>query len=703
MDKYRKLERIGKGSFGSAYLAEKRGEPGKRYVIKEVQIDPRDQKAAVREARLLAALDHPNIIACKEHFLVPPSNKVFCIVTEYADGGDLRKLLKQYEAAGRRLTEAQVLDLLVQICLALKHVHDRKILHRDIKPENIFLMQSRIVKLGDFGVAKVLSNTMACADTQTGTPYYTSPEICHGLQYNHKTDVWSLGCVVYEMITQSHAFDGRNQKQLFQNIAYGAYDTSRLDGSSASLTQLVTSMLAKAPRERPSINAILRTPIVRDRIQTFLSAREMQEELNHTVLHGQHLFRKPKAAATSPRAMKHPPPPLVGKPVVKPVVKERQPVAVRGYQAPTAAAKQRAEVMAAKKERVQALVARQRELAEMRLLQEKKARLAKKQAEVERRKEQLRQKSPPKVRRLQGDSDKHDTQSAPEAAAAVQMKAEAAKRQQLLDQQAVRDLPTVPRVQAKHGRLQEREMERLKMADDIRERKKLMRGNKPSDEPVILVQAIKPEGVVTQLMPKVEAIIAPDSIYFDSTVGSPTHVTGAWGFDAPRPSSPPIAEEGSESGEPSVTDIDGNAGGDLPPPPAPLVIDTDVEDIECDNGDVVLNHAKPNLEYERMVLQMKSVMEAGDDATAVDEEDPTADDDDQDDENVSPADVRLSQLAFLQGAAFKAALKAMWHNPLKPEEVRGAEGTTAASPPLSPRRLDDARWLCAYLQDVVGT
>ena len=72
---------------------------------------------------------------------------------------------------GRRLPEEAILDLFVQICLALKHVHDRKILHRDIKPENIFLMASNVVKLGDFGVAKVLSNTLACADTQTGTPY----------------------------------------------------------------------------------------------------------------------------------------------------------------------------------------------------------------------------------------------------------------------------------------------------------------------------------------------------------------------------------------------------------------------------------------------------------------------------------------------------------------------------------------------------
>ena len=100
MDKYRKLERIGKGSFGAAYLAEKKGDPtGTKYVIKEIPIDPRDSTAAIREARLLGALDHPNIIASKESFVLP-GRKVMCIVTEYADGGDLRQRLKRCMDAG---------------------------------------------------------------------------------------------------------------------------------------------------------------------------------------------------------------------------------------------------------------------------------------------------------------------------------------------------------------------------------------------------------------------------------------------------------------------------------------------------------------------------------------------------------------------------------------------------------------------------
>lgn len=313
MDKYTKLAKIGKGSFGCAYLAVRKSDPsGKKLVIKEIRMDPRDQQSALREAKLLAALDHPNIIACKESFLLspptlsgvaarlPPPAQVLCIVTEYADGGDLRKKLER----GPRMRESEILDLFVQICLALKHLHDRKIIHRDIKPENVFLMQSNVVKLGDFGVATVLSHTLACAETLTGTPYYTSPEICLGRRYNHKTDIWSLGCVLYELATLAHAFDGRSQRQLFDNIVNASVPPIPASAAvSARFVELVVEMLRKNPRDRPSVNQIIKKPIVMERIQRFLSQRALADELNHTVLHGHHIFRdKNNAAAPQARA-----------------------------------------------------------------------------------------------------------------------------------------------------------------------------------------------------------------------------------------------------------------------------------------------------------------------------------------------------------------------------------------------------------------
>lgn len=359
MDKYTKLAKIGSGSFGCAYLVTRKADPlAKKFVIKEIRMDPRDQQSALREAKLLAALDHPNIIACKESFLLgppPPVNRgrapaqqqpVLCIVTEYADGGDLRKKLEQQIASRTRLKEADVLDLFVQCCLALKHLHDRKIIHRDIKPENVFLMKSNVVKLGDFGVATVLSNTLACAETMTGTPYYTSPEICLGRRYNSKTDIWSLGCVLYELVTFAHAFNGRSQRQLFDNIMNASFIPiatvlgagTEAGGYSRGLMELVGEMLRKNPRDRPSVNQIIKKPIMMERIQGFLSERALADELNHTVLHGHHIFRKNN------------------NPVVNVLAPSPVPAEVKKFSAPSAGAAadvvRRAEVVFADKKKV---------------------------------------------------------------------------------------------------------------------------------------------------------------------------------------------------------------------------------------------------------------------------------------------------------------------------------------------------------------
>jgi NIMA (never in mitosis gene a)-related kinase len=145
------------------------------------------------------------------------------------------------------------LDLFVQICLALKHVHDRKILHRDLKTQNIFLTKKDLIKLGDFGIARVLHNTNELAKTAIGTPYYLSPEICENKPYNNKSDIWSLGCILYEMATLRHAFEAGDMKGLVLKILRGSYpplptwyskDLRTLVGKVANASFLLTSPTA---------------------------------------------------------------------------------------------------------------------------------------------------------------------------------------------------------------------------------------------------------------------------------------------------------------------------------------------------------------------------------------------------------------------------------------------------------------------------
>jgi NIMA (never in mitosis gene a)-related kinase len=132
---------------------------------------------------------------------------------DYADGGDLQSKIKERaknkDASGKPQywPEDELLNLFTQICLAMKHVHDKKILHRDLKSQNIFLTKRGLVKLGDFGIARVLSNTKSKAKTVVGTPYYLSPEIIKSESYNFKSDIWSLGVLLYEMAALQPPFN----------------------------------------------------------------------------------------------------------------------------------------------------------------------------------------------------------------------------------------------------------------------------------------------------------------------------------------------------------------------------------------------------------------------------------------------------------------------------------------------------------------
>ncbi len=121
------------------------------------------------------------------------------------------------------LITKQIIDWLVQLCLGLKHIHDRKILHRDIKSQNIFFTKNNMVKVGDFGIAKSLEFTMAKAKTQIGTPYYLSPELCQDKPYDNKSDMWAVGVVLYELMMLRHPFTEDSMMALVRRICTGSY------------------------------------------------------------------------------------------------------------------------------------------------------------------------------------------------------------------------------------------------------------------------------------------------------------------------------------------------------------------------------------------------------------------------------------------------------------------------------------------------
>ncbi|MCQ2819034.1 MAG: serine/threonine-protein kinase Nek [archaeon] len=208
----------------------------------------------LNEIKIFAKLQHKNLIQYKTSFQYK-RNK-YCIVMEYADDGDLTNKIASYKKAGKYIEENIIWNWFLQICCGLNYIHSLKIIHRDIKSQNIFMMKNGEVKLGDFGISKVLKNTFDFAQTSLGTPYFLSPEICLGKPYNFKCDIWMLGCVLYEMITLNRPFEGCNLPVLMKNILTS--EAPEISSNySRELRGLVTMLLKKKQEERPSLKDIL--------------------------------------------------------------------------------------------------------------------------------------------------------------------------------------------------------------------------------------------------------------------------------------------------------------------------------------------------------------------------------------------------------------------------------------------------------------
>jgi len=177
---------------------------------------------------------------------------------EYCDAGDLSQFLNINQQLGKNLPEEKIWKYFIQICLGLSHIHTKKILHRDIKSMNMFMTKDDKIKIGDLGVAKVLMQTQF-AKTFVGTPYYLSPEICEEKPYNEKSDIWALGCILYEMCTFKHPFNATNQAALILKILKGKFDPIPKEFSN-ELKIVIGLILQKNHFKRPNVIQLLTNP-----------------------------------------------------------------------------------------------------------------------------------------------------------------------------------------------------------------------------------------------------------------------------------------------------------------------------------------------------------------------------------------------------------------------------------------------------------
>ncbi|KOO29557.1 protein kinase 5 [Chrysochromulina tobinii] len=185
-----------------------------------------ERRAAELEVATLAKLDHPSVVAYHEHFLYEDAaaGQSLCLVMAYCEGGDLARLIKTHaeKVPMAYFGEPQILTWFVQMSMALHYVHSKGILHRDLKSQNIFLSHGH-AKLGDFGIVKVLDGSVTSAHTVIGTPYYLSPEVCKAQKYSYMSDVWSLGCVLYELCALQQAWTGNNLLAVVYKIVQASH------------------------------------------------------------------------------------------------------------------------------------------------------------------------------------------------------------------------------------------------------------------------------------------------------------------------------------------------------------------------------------------------------------------------------------------------------------------------------------------------
>ena len=274
LNDYEILKQIGAGAFSTVSLVKSKKD-NLIYALKRVELNkmmPNEKDNSLNEIRLLASVNHINIISYKESFYEESTNTLNLIL-EYADAGDLQSKISAHKAVQKYFSEKTIWTIFIQMVRGIKVLHDKNIIHRDLKSANIFLMKNGVCKLGDLNVSKQVQTGLL--KTQTGTPYFASPEVWSGKPYGLKSDIWSLGCILYQMTTLKMPFQGNNFKEVYNNVLKCKYSPLPKIYSE-DLDYIIKKLLQIDPVKRPNAKEILEEPIIKNKIRILFSNSEKE-------------------------------------------------------------------------------------------------------------------------------------------------------------------------------------------------------------------------------------------------------------------------------------------------------------------------------------------------------------------------------------------------------------------------------------------
>ena len=278
MENFEIIEKLGDGAYSVVYKV-KRKQDNKIYALKKVKLkdlSDKEKQNALNEVRILASVKSNFVISYKEAFIDEDDTNL-CLVMEYADKGDLYQKISKFKKIGCLIEEIDVWKIFIQMVKGLKALHDLNILHRDLKSANIFLFSDGSAKIGDLNVSKVVNKGLGY--TQTGTPYYASPEVWKDQPYDIKSDIWSLGCVTFEMLALRPPFRAENMDKLYNKVIKGQYGKIS-DRYSDDIKEIIKLLLKVNPKERPNCTQILNHDIIKKRLDFFQVQSGFEDELD---------------------------------------------------------------------------------------------------------------------------------------------------------------------------------------------------------------------------------------------------------------------------------------------------------------------------------------------------------------------------------------------------------------------------------------